>query len=63
MAQAIPAAIELLDHSGWLAILTSLADAPDIQAKANQSIQFHWRPSESHPANSSRILLLGQRAI
>jgi 16S rRNA (guanine527-N7)-methyltransferase len=63
MAQAIPAAIQLLNPNGWLAILTTLEDTPAIQAKASQSAQFHWRPNESESANSSRILLLGQRAI
>jgi 16S rRNA (guanine527-N7)-methyltransferase len=61
MAQAIPAAIQLLNPNGWLAILTTLEDAPAIQTKASESAQFHWRPFESQSANSSRTLLFGQQ--
>ena len=61
MAAAIPAAIQLLNLTGWLAILTTLEDAPAIQAQANQTAPFHWRPLESLQAGTSRILLLGQR--
>jgi 16S rRNA (guanine527-N7)-methyltransferase len=62
MAAAIPAAIQLLKPSGWLAILTTLDDIPSIQSTASQSTQFDWRPIETLGANSSRVLLLGQRA-
>jgi 16S rRNA (guanine527-N7)-methyltransferase len=61
MAQAIPAAIQLLHPNGWLAILTTLEDAPAIQTKASQSAHFNWSPVESQPAHSCRILLLGHR--
>ena len=61
MAVAIPAAIQLLNPHGWLAILTTLEDAPAIQAEASQSTPFHWSRAESLQAGTSRILLLGQR--
>jgi 16S rRNA (guanine527-N7)-methyltransferase len=61
MPQAIPAAIQLLNPDGWLAILTTHEDAPALQAKASESAQFHWRPFEPQPANSSRMLLFASR--
>jgi len=60
MTQAIPAAIQLLISSGWLAILTTTEDAPDIQAKSYESANLQWRPAIPLPANTIRILLLGQ---
>ena len=60
MAAAIPAAIQLLNSNGWLAILTTHEDAPAIQAKASESAQLNWQ-IESQSANSSRVLLIGQR--
>ena len=63
MAHAIPAAIQLLNPNGWLAILTTLEDAPVIQAKASQTGHFHWRPIESLQTGINRILLLGQQQI
>jgi 16S rRNA (guanine527-N7)-methyltransferase len=63
MPQAIPAAIQLLNPDGWLAILTTHEDAPALQAKASESAQFHWRPFEPQPANSSRMLILCQQKM
>jgi 16S rRNA (guanine527-N7)-methyltransferase len=63
MSAAIPAAIQLLNPSGWLVILTTLEDAPAIQTKASESAQFYWSEVEPQPANSSRFLLLGQQKI
>ena len=60
MAAAIPAAIQLLNSNGGLAILTTHEDAPAIQAKASESAQLNWQ-IESQSANSSRVLLIGQR--
>jgi 16S rRNA (guanine527-N7)-methyltransferase len=61
MAAAIPAAIQLLNPNGWLAILTTTEDAPAIQTKASQSAHFNWSQFEPQPANSSRTFLLGQQ--
>src|ERR1700733_7476975 len=61
MAQAIPAAIQLLNPLGWLAILTTLEEVADIKAKASQSPSFNWSTFEPKPSNSRRILLLGQQ--
>ena len=63
MAQAIPAAIQLLNPLGWLAILTTLEEVADIQAKASQSPSFNWSTFEPKPSNSRRILLLGQQKM
>jgi 16S rRNA (guanine527-N7)-methyltransferase len=63
MSAAIPAAIQLLNPHGWLAILTTLKDAPAIQTQASESASFDWLKFESKPANSSRLLLLGQQKM
>ena len=61
MSAAIPAAIQRLNPTGYLAILTTLEDTPAIQNQASQSAEFHWLPAESLQAETSRILLLGRR--
>jgi 16S rRNA (guanine527-N7)-methyltransferase len=66
MAEAIPAAINLLKPDGSLAILTTIDDAPTIQARVAlscsfQSGSFSWLPAKPLPQGTSRILLLGQR--
>jgi 16S rRNA (guanine527-N7)-methyltransferase len=62
MAQAIPAAIRLLNPNGWLAILTTIEDASEIQTQIAQSIPFFWRPIDLLPSSTQRVLLLGQHA-
>jgi 16S rRNA (guanine527-N7)-methyltransferase len=61
MHRAIPAALELLTPTGWLAILTTTEDAPTIQAQTTQSIPVAWQPLQPLQAGTHRILLLGQR--
>jgi len=61
MAQAIPAAVQLLTPTGWLAILTTSPDAPKLQNLADQSAPFQWQPSQPLPEGTQRILLLGQK--
>ena len=61
MSQAIPAAIDHLNPSGWLAILTTTEDVEPIQAQAQQSASFNWHPTEPLPQGTQRLLLLGQR--
>jgi 16S rRNA (guanine527-N7)-methyltransferase len=61
MAQAIPAAIQLLAPSGWLAILTTTEDTPVIQAAVTQSSNFQWNVPQPLPERTNRILLLGKR--
>jgi len=60
MAQAIPAAIQLLVPSGHLAILTTTADAPAIQTAAQQSATLEWQPLDLLPEKTNRVLLLGK---
>jgi 16S rRNA (guanine527-N7)-methyltransferase len=62
MEKAIPAAIDLLAPSGWLAILTTHEEAPTIQTQANQSTKINWAPPQPLPPGSNLILLLGKRA-
>jgi len=60
MAQAIPAAIQLLTPSGWLAVLTTTEDAPAIQATATESATSDWNPLQPLPEQTNRTLLLGK---
>ena len=61
MESAIPAAIRLLAPSGYLALLTTLEDAPILQSLANRSAQFTWNSPQPLPQNTNRVLLLAQR--
>jgi 16S rRNA (guanine527-N7)-methyltransferase len=63
MTHAIPAAIQLLNSNGYLAVMTTTEDTAAIQSKAEQSSRFLWQPSHPLPPNTNRILLLGQRTI
>jgi 16S rRNA (guanine527-N7)-methyltransferase len=63
MTQAIPAAIQLLSPTGWLAVLTTHEDAPQIQKLASGLASFNWNPIQPLPPNTNRALLLGQRQI
>jgi 16S rRNA (guanine527-N7)-methyltransferase len=60
MAQAVPASIQLLAPSGWLAVLTTSENVPSIQAKSSQSASFQWQPLAALPEGSTRVILLGQ---
>jgi 16S rRNA (guanine527-N7)-methyltransferase len=63
MQQAIPAALQLLAPAGWLAILTTIEEIPNIQTE----IQTGFSPiarqqAQPLPVGTNRVLLLGQRA-
>jgi 16S rRNA (guanine527-N7)-methyltransferase len=59
MAAAVPAAIQLLNPGGQLAILTTEEDAPSLQSTASQSGNFEWQ-SQPLPPGTNRRLLLGK---
>ena len=59
MERALPAAVELLSPTGWLAAMTTHADLPGIRAVAGP--QFSWAAPVSLPGSDNRILALGQR--
>ena len=61
MAHAIPAAIDRLNPTGWLAILTTAQDIETIQSQAQQFASFNWHPAERLLQGTQRLLLLGQR--
>jgi 16S rRNA (guanine527-N7)-methyltransferase len=65
MAQAIPAAIQLLSPTGWLAIMTTTEDSSSIQTQANQSTppssSLTWHPLLPLPEGTNRVLLLAQK--
>jgi 16S rRNA (guanine527-N7)-methyltransferase len=61
MAQAIPAAIQLLKPGGYLAVLTTQEDTASIQTTAQSrhlNREFSWR-TQFLPPNTTRLLLLG----
>ena len=59
--QAHPAAIQLLNPTGWLAQLSTLADTPSLESLASASAHFQWFPLQPLPAKTERVLLLGNR--
>jgi 16S rRNA (guanine527-N7)-methyltransferase len=59
MHQAIPAALQLLTPTGWLAILTTTEAAPAIQAEPQTNL-IEWEPIQPLTSGTNRILLLGQ---
>ena len=62
MQQAVPAALQLLAPAGWLAILTTTEEVPNIQAQINTaSSPIVWQPTQPLLAGTNRILLLGER--
>jgi 16S rRNA (guanine527-N7)-methyltransferase len=60
MHHAIPAALQLLTPTGWLAILTTTEAVPAIQAEP-QTNPIRWEPVKPLTAGANRILLLGQK--
>jgi 16S rRNA (guanine527-N7)-methyltransferase len=60
MPQAIAAAIRLLDPQGWLAILTTYEDTPEMQHQAQNLSNFNWKLPLPLARGTKRILLLGQ---
>ena len=60
MEKAVPAALRRLKPRGWLAILTTLADAPSLQTLAENTSRIIWQPYHPLPQNTDQILLLGQ---
>jgi 16S rRNA (guanine527-N7)-methyltransferase len=61
MEVALPAAINLLAPTGWLALLTTTEDAPNLQAQATESAQFEWQPLQPFQPETNRVLLFGQK--
>jgi len=60
MPQAVAAAVRLLAPQGWLAILTTQEDTPELQNSAENSSNFSWKLPVPLARDTSRILLLGQ---
>ncbi|HZP05724.1 MAG TPA: 16S rRNA (guanine(527)-N(7))-methyltransferase RsmG [Terracidiphilus sp.] len=59
MAEAVAAAARLVKPSGWLALMTSEADAARLRVAAGTG--FSWREPLSLPGGDQRILILGQQ--
>lgn len=58
MPKAIAAAVRLVAPNGWLALMTTDADAARLQAAAGA--QFCWAEPMRLPGSESRLLALGQ---
>jgi 16S rRNA (guanine527-N7)-methyltransferase len=58
MEQAIPAAIARTNPSGWLAILTTIDAASELQTSY---AQIDWQPTQALPRGTGRVLLLGKK--
>lgn len=58
MTQAIATASDLVATNGWLAIMTTSAQARSVQARP---ANFHWRDRINLPGSDRRILELGQK--
>ena len=61
MPAAVPAAIQLLNPTGILAILTTTDEAKALLQLASQSAHFAWPDPTPLPRATNRILLLGKR--
>jgi 16S rRNA (guanine527-N7)-methyltransferase len=58
MAEAVAAATRLVKPSGWLALMTSEADAARLRVAAGTG--FSWSEPQFLPSGDRRILMLGQ---
>jgi len=60
MDQAVMAGARLVGGGGWLALLTTHADAPILQKAAGEA--YEWLGPRSLPGSEDRILVLGERS-
>jgi 16S rRNA (guanine527-N7)-methyltransferase len=61
MPQVVEAAARLIAPGGWLALMTTRADLPNLQAGAGAS--FSWNVEASLPGSDDRVFALGKQAI
>jgi 16S rRNA (guanine527-N7)-methyltransferase len=61
MAEAVRASAPLVAPTGWLAIMTTCADLPDLQRAAGE--RYSWEENLPLPNSDSRILALGHQPI
>jgi 16S rRNA (guanine527-N7)-methyltransferase len=60
MDRAVAAASNLLHPGGWLAILTTASDLPQMRISA--AADFDWSPPVSLPGSDQRVLALARKA-
>ncbi|MGD0155940.1 MAG: 16S rRNA (guanine(527)-N(7))-methyltransferase RsmG [Terracidiphilus sp.] len=60
MSKAVAEAVELVEPSGWIALMTTAAELEQLKAAAGAQIE--WVERVQLPASESRILALGRRA-
>lgn len=58
MSEAVQAAAKLVDRGGWLALMTTGRDLPELQASAGAG--FNWSDRTSLPGSVDRVLALGE---
>lgn len=59
MEDAVSAGAQLVDGSGWLAVMTTTKEVNALMAAAGRG--FTWQPTRQLPLSENRVLLLGQR--
>lgn len=59
MPEAVANASRLIGANGWLALMTTDADADQLKTKAGAD--FRWEPPLRLPASESRLLALGRK--
>lgn len=59
MAEAVRSAAQLVAAEGWLGLMTTEEDLPNLQSAAGA--QFSWSEPMRLPGSETRILALGQR--
>ena len=60
MESAARSGAELVSAGGWLALMTTHADAPSLRTTAGEA--YEWLEARQLPGSDDRILLLGRRA-
>ena len=60
MEDAVRVGAELVGAGGWLALMTTVPDAPALKSAAGQG--FEWQPEVRLPLSENRVLVAGQRA-
>lgn len=59
MEEAVQSASNLVGSSGWLLLMTTVADSTELTQSAGES--FLWSAPSSLPGGDQRIILVGQR--
>jgi 16S rRNA (guanine527-N7)-methyltransferase len=61
MPKAVAASLQLIAQGGWLALMTTSTDLPNLQAAAGP--EFGWGGSTPLPRSNDRLLVLGRHEL